>query len=1273
MLSKFSVKKPYTVLVAVILVIILGVVSFLEMTPDLLPSIELPYAVVVTSYVGASPEEVELTVTKPMEQSLATLNNVANISSTSSENLSMVILEFGEETNMDAMGVDIREKLDLISGYWSDSVGSPIIMKLNPDMMPVMVAAVDKEDMDTLELSAYVEDEILPLLESTEGVASVSATGLIENQIQVVINQKKIDKINKKLKKSVKEKLEKAQKKLEEAKEEISEGKETLDEKNAELNQGMTQASQALSSARMELLKNEIKMIDSEAEFSKKEAELDSAEKELEAKEKEFEENEKTVTSQLEQAEEGLAQLNALLSYATGEDKELLESKITELEAGIENLEAAKTALEKAKPELLSAREQLDAGKTALEQAKEQFGSGKQQLNAGKSEIDKKEQELEKQKAEAQAQINAASGQLSSGEKELESQLDSFDETKKEAISAAKVDDKITSDMVSKILQAQNFSMPAGYVQEDNIDYLVRVGDKLKDVDELKSLVLFDLDIKGEDPVTLADVADVFWSDNSAETYAKVNGNAGVMLSFQKQTSYATKTVASNIDEKFDKLTAEKEGLHFTALMDQGIYIDLVIDSVLNNLIFGAILAILILLLFLRDIKPTFIIACSIPLSVVFAIVLMYFSGVTLNIISLSGLAVGVGMLVDNSIVVIENIYRLRNLGVSAVKAAVTGAKQVSGAIVASTLTTVSVFLPIVFVKGISRELFTDMALTIGYSLMASLIVALTLVPAMSAGLLRNTKEKEHKIFDVFLRGYEVLIQGALKLKPIVLIVSIVILIGSIMLALRNGTSFMADMDSTQITVTMQMPEGKTLEDTIAMSDEVTKRIQTIEDVDTVGAMLAQGGMMGMGASSSDSISMYAILNEDKTKTSQEIAKEINELCEDLECEVTASGSNMDMSALGGSGVAIEISGPELDTLKDTAVLVASELETVKGTQNVFNGMEDPTEEVRIRVDKEKAMLKGLTVAQIYGEIQGQIKEASAATQLSLEGSTYEILVTSDTAEKMSREDIENYTFLTTDAEGKEKKIKLKNVAEITQDYSLSTISRKAQQRYITVTAEVADGYNIGNISKDVEKVIDKIEPESGYTITYTGENETINEALYQMVRMLLLAVVFIYLIMVAQFQSLLSPFIVMFTIPLAFTGGFLGLIFTGKEVSVIAMLGFVMLSGIVVNNGIVLVDYINQLRQDGMEKREAIVEAGMTRMRPILMTALTTILGLSTMAVGVGMGAELMQPIAIVTIGGLLYATITTLFVIPVLYDLFNRKDIKVISEEELEIFEEI
>lgn len=1344
MFAKFSVKKPMTVFVAVVLVLILGVVSFMEMTPDLLPSINLPYAVVVTTYPGASPEEVETVVTKPVEQSMATLNNIEEVNSISSENVSMVILQFDGDTDMDSMTVDIREKLDQIEGYWDDSVGSPLIMKINPDMLPIVVASVDADDMDTKEISKYVEETVQPALEGVNGVASVTASGLLEEQINVVIREELVDKVNKKLKNSISDSLEEAENALKEAEEKIADGKAQLEEKTNEFQSGMVQADQALTDARMQIMQGEIALDSAEKELTEKEKEalgqagyssLDEMEAGLGSSLEQINSllsQEQTLRSGLSQIESGLSQIDSGLAQVAsgkasleaaknayeelkangliGADGELLlpadapgyaeaaavvsamktyDITMAQLNGTETELTARKSELEEQKRQAEGAIAQIDTiknegtveqitagleGVQALRSGKAQLAATREQLASGKAQLVAKAQEAGMTKYQAEAQLDEAKRQLLNGEKELNEQKETFDSSKEEALDAADVSDKLTVDMISQILTAQNFSMPAGYVTEDGIQYLVRVGDKIEDIEELQNLILFDPGVDGMDPVRLSDVADVYKSDNSAEIYAKINGNDGVVLSIEKQPTYATADVADSIQAKFDELEKNHDGLHFTMLSNQGDYIDLVVDSVLNNLLYGAVLAILILLLFLRDLRPTAIIACSIPISVITAIVLMYFSGVTLNMISLSGLAVGVGMLVDNSVVVIENIYRLRNKGVSAVQAAVSGTAQVAGAIVASTLTTVSVFIPIVFIKGMTRELFTDMALTITYSLLASLVVAITLVPAMASGMLRKErKEKSHKWFNGMLKGYKKAVSWCLRHRAVTLLAAVGMLIFSTAASMSRGTAYLPDMDSTQISVSVTMPEGSTTEETREMADKAIERIMSVKGVETVGAMMGGGGMMSsMMGGSGDSLSVYAILDENKTESSQAIASNIEKACEDLECEVSASGSTMDMSALGGSGISIKVESQDLDALKEAASAVAEKLETVEGVTEVDNGIVDPTPEIRIVIDKEKAMVQGVTVAQAYLDLQKALSSSKEATELSEGSDSYSVVVDDASMAEMTPDDIRNYTFTVTGMDGTEKEIALEDIASVEETESLSSIRRSSQRRYLTVSAQIAEGYNVGLVSRDVEAEFKDFVLPEGCSMEFEGENETINEAMGQLIKMLLIAVAFIYLIMVAQFQSLLSPFIVMFTIPLAFTGGFLGLFLTGKEVSVIAMIGFVMLAGIVVNNGIVLVDYINQLRLDGNEKREAIVEAGMTRMRPILMTALTTILGLFTMAVGMGTGAEMMQPVAIVTIGGLLYATLMTLFVVPVLYDIFNRKKMRKIKEEELVVLDD-
>ena len=379
--------------------------------------------------------------------------------------------------------------------------------------------------------------------------------------------------------------------------------------------------------------------------------------------------------------------------------------------------------------------------------------------------------------------------------------------------------------------------MPAGYVAEDGTQVLIRVGDKFDSAEALRNTVILDMGFDGVEPIRLGDVAEVDFIDNSDEVYASINGNPGLMLTMQKQTGYSTGEVSKKIQERMNQLSEQTPGLEFTILMDQGIYIDYIVNSVVENMLFGAVLAILVLALFLKSVRPTIVIAFSIPISLIAAIVLMYFSNITLNIISLSGLALGVGMLVDNSIVVIENIYRMRSEGVSPKKAAVEGARQVGGAIVASTLTTCCVFLPIVFTEGITRQLFVDMGLTIAYALLASLLIAMTVVPAMAAGILRKGELKPNRLFDRLQLAYSRSIAWILNHRLPVLLLAILLLVVSVRGAFLNGTSFMPSMESTQISATLTTDETCTLQETAEISEQVMEQILTISDVETVGAM----------------------------------------------------------------------------------------------------------------------------------------------------------------------------------------------------------------------------------------------------------------------------------------------------------------------------------------------------------------------------------------------------------------------------------------------------
>ena len=1252
MISKYSVKRPYTVLVAVVLVIVLGVVSLSKMTTDLLPDMSFQYALVITTDMGASPEQVESDVTAPIESAMATTSNIKNISSISYNSYSIVTLEYEQNANMDSVVIEIQQSLDQISGQWDDSIGTPMIMKVNPDMLPVLAAAVDMDGMDAAKLSEYVENELSPAIESLEGVASVTTTGQLEESVQVTLNQDKIDALNKKVQKSIDKQFAKSQKEIDANKKKVEDGQSSINTGSDQLTDAINQT----MDKQQELLKTEKDLKNQLADLKKQQKSLSQIQSGIQT----FMQSDAYTgivsvlkdNPQLAESEEMKAQIKQLNKVVKEQFAALSSLGITV--NTYEDLPAASAEGGK----LLA---QVNTGIKTIESAQKKVESGKVSLS---SALDT----LNANASLTALKVSTSSAELTSAASSLEDAQSKLDDAKDNAYDSADLNKVLSEDTITSLLAAQNFDMPAGYAMDGDTQYLVRVGDAVEDVEDLKKLPLIDMGIDGVKTICLSDVADVTVTDNSDETYAVINGNPGIMLSMEKQTGYSTGEVTDRILEKFKSLEKEDSNLHLSVLMNQGIYIDMIVNSVMQNMIWGALLAILVLLLFLKDIKPTIVIACSIPLSVVAAVVLMYFTGITLNIISMSGLMLGIGMLVDNSIVVIENIYRLRGEGYSIKKAAVEGSKQVTGAIIASTLTTVSVYAPIIFTEGITRQLFVDLALTIAYTLVASLVVALTFVPAMSSVTLRRTKEIRHPWFDAMKEWYGQTLAWCLRFKPVVLIVAVVLLVASAALSVSKGLNFMdMDMETNQISVSVSAKEGEklTFQELTEASDQVMKRISDIKGIDTIGAMAGGNSTSSLMGGGNDSVSMYILLDEDADVKVSDVTDAITEKTKDLDCEVSTNTSSMDYSSYFGSGLSVRIKGNDIETLQKLAGEVADVMKDTKGTTDIDDGMEDSEPQLTISVDKKKATKYGLTVAQVYQLVSAKMADSKTVTTITTDIKDYKVYVQTEEQADTKLSDIKDMTFSYTNKNGKEKEIPLTKICEMKETSTLSTISRDAQTRYITVSCGVDEDHNVTLVSNKLQKAIDKLDIPDGYKVEMTGEDETINESMKQLVLMLVLAVIFIYLIMVVQFQSLLSPFIIMFSIPLAFTGGFIALLLTGQEINVLAMLGFIMLSGLIVNNGIVLIDYINQARRAGASKKEAIIESGKTRVRPILMTVLTTVLAMLTTALGIGDGSDMMRPMAITLIGGLVYGTILTLIVIPCIYDLFNRE--KDMTEEEI------
>jgi HAE1 family hydrophobic/amphiphilic exporter-1 len=1234
-MTKLSVRKPMTVLVAVVIVFALGLTSLRGMTPELLPNIELPYVVTMTTYPGASPERVETEVTRPLEASFSTLESLESIRSQSRENVSVVIMEFTDDVNLDSVSLDIVQKVNQIEGSWDDLVGTPIIIKMNPDMLPVMIAAVEREGVGTAELSRFMDETLQTRLEGIDGVASLDASGMLVEQVNIVLRQDKIAEVNARVAKAVEEEFEEREQELRDTQAELESTLDELKAQNATLADGAEQLATKIGEGATELVSTQM-----------------------------------TLQSAMQDQKLMLADLNEKLQLLIVEEEAARQLAGGVLPPAIEQQFAA------AKEQLQLGIDQLKAGIATVEEAQGTLAQAQGTMNETMAATLFGLSNGAAQLASAQTQVSMALVQVEQGLTQLES-------ARETAVEKADMSNTLTMDTISGILKAQNFSMPAGYVHEGVDDYLVQVGDEVASLEEMQELVLLDLGMDEVEPVRLSEVADVFMSDNLTEIYAKINGHDGVLLSFNKQSEHSTTEVTDNILAKFDELAAQYPGLRFTPLLNQGDYIYQVVNSITGDLLWGALFAIVILLLFLRDLRPTFITLCAIPLSLIFALVAMYFSGVTINIISLSGLAIAVGRLVDDSVVVIENIFRLRSKGYSPVRAAVNGAGQVAGAIIASTLTTICVFLPIVFVQGLTRQLFTDFALTFAFSLLASLAVALTLVPTMASGMFKKMEPKEHRLLDRAIALYDRTLRWSLRFKPVVLSLAMLLLVVSVWAVMAKGFSYMPEGNSGQISVSMTMPRESTAEERRVLADEAARRVMDVAGVETVGEMAGGTGMLtfsggGIGAGGGGSrgflgtTTIYALLDPQVDIT--EVTNNLKAALEGIGAEFDVSSSSMDASALGGNGITVNLYGDTIEDMMTASEAVTERVDDVKGVATVDSGLENATPVLHFTIDRAKAAAYGLTTAQVFQQVSAALTEQRNATDVTWDAESFQVAVVNEKVDEdaLTPDFIKNLEFITTKRDGSTEKVKLGDIATLSESQTLPAIQRSEQRRFLPVNLVVDDDHNITLVTQEVERVLTGMKLPAGVTYEVTGENTTIMEAFQELGFMLLLGLLLVYLIMVAQFQSLKSPFIIMFTVPLAFTGGFLALLLTGKVLSVVSLIGFAMLVGIIVSNAIVLVDYINRLRREGVERVAAIREAAATRMRPILMTALTTIFALLVMALGIGNGSEMMQPLAIVCIGGLTYGTLMTLFVIPIIYDLFNKKELRVIADDELAAIEE-
>ena len=1277
-MGKFSVKKPFTVLVAVIMVLMLGFVSISNMQTNLLPDVNTPYLMVVTVYPGASPERVESEVSDVMENALGTVAGVESITATSAENYSLLLMHFAEGTDMNSALVKVSNKVDQTTSSLPSSCLSPSIIEYSLNMNAFMTVAVSREGSDVYDLSDFVSDTLVPYVERKGGVSSVSANGLIEKMVQVQLSQEKVDAINERLLEVIDARLADARAQLDAAEAQIEAGR-------AEYNRQFKNFNKTVSNTVMQQYSGEV---GNAVETVRKQAQalLDSVNQLIAVVQ------EPEIQQALIDVRDGLQRVMDKFNETGMKDIDSLIEIVAELREITDKLT---TALQQLQERLNT--ETGTEGSTATDlvddlQVQQSLSTVYNTLNDVIKAMDDVPGLMStfsdalgtysQQQLEAYMKFTEARETLNEYEKQLETAKQTYEDAKEKAMASSDVSKMLDIDTLAQLIYAQNFSMPAGYVKDSSgKSWLLKVGEEYDSIDDISGALLLHVDGFGD--VRLSDVADVEVIDNAEASFTRLNGERAAVLKIYKGSSSSASTVSDNCLSAFKELEAQYDGLHVVVLSNQGNYITIIVKSILSSMLIGAALAIIVLALFLRDIKPTLVVGFSIPLSVLFAVVLMYFTGMDLNVMTLAGLSLGIGMLVDNSIVVIENIYRLRSRGVPAPRAAVQGTKQVGMSIVASTLTSVCVFLPVVFSSSLVKSLMQPMSLCIGYCLMASLLVAVTVVPAAASTVLKKAEPKQLKWFDKIQNKYAKSLEWCFQHRALPLVAAVALLVFCGWRVVSMGVELLPTITSNEAIVTLTTTKDLSKEDSYAIAEKAIDAMLNVDNVEEVGITTdtrvagMDVGQLGLPSAITDLLNaansygtyqVNVMLNESLSSTQIETARQALEdaLSGIEDCTATVEISGMqELTSQLASGLSVKIYGADSDTLTKLSEKVVEIVNDTEGFANATNGLGSGDATINLQIDRDKVRSYGLTVAQVYQQIAAKLATTTTAqTPVSVDGRTMSVEI-SDNLDPVTKENVMDITFETSvmsaDGTTTTGTCKLSDIATWVTGSAPNSITSQNQTQYVTVTANTLDGYNTTVQARELEKKLDAFalsdEMPEGCSFSMGGESDSVNYMVKEMVQWMGLALPFVYLVMVAQFQSLLSPFIVLFTVPLAFTGGLLGLLLTGQQLTMISLMGFIVLMGTVVNNGIVFVDYTNQLRMGGMERRAALIATGKTRMRPILMTTLTTVLAMLQLVFSNDMASQLMSGMAIVIICGLTYATIMTLYVVPLLYDLLFKK----------------
>lgn len=1014
MFSKLCIRKPVTTIMVTLMVFIAGIVSYFNLDQALMPDMDLPIAVVMTTYVGASPEEIEELISKPMEESLGSIANVDTVTSYSSTNSSMVLLQFVDGTDIDMAAVDMRDKIDQMKSTLPDAAGDPMVIKMDINAMPITIG-VKAENMDLESLNDLLEDNVVNRLERIEGIASVSLSGGITNEVRITVDPVKL------------------------------------------------------------------------------------------------------------------------------------------------------------------------------------AGYG------------------------------------------------------------------LTTSTLSGLLAAENMNLPSGDLTQGNTTVAVRTIGEFTSVQEINNLPI---PTSTGAVIHLSDVARVEQVEADRDSFTYINGEKGILLSVDKQSTANLVKVSQSLKDEIAKLQRDYPELEIDMLSDTSDYIEMSLSNITETALLAAVIAFFVLLLFLKNAVTAGIIAVSIPTSIMATFALMHVTDINMNMISMGGVAIGIGMLVDNSVVVLDSIYQYYERGYTAAESAEIGAKEVSMAIIASTLTTVAVFLPMALIGGTTGAMMKNLSFTIMYALIASVVVALTFVPMACALLLkRETKtfvwknlkflsflDRWEGAIDTLSRKYEKLLKWALRHRKKTVLTVLLVFILSLCSIPLAGMDFMASMDEGVATISVDLPNGTDLDTTEETTLEVLYRLQDIPEADVVYANVGSG-MLSSGTNSA-SITMNLVDAKDRKRSTEEVCDDIEKLLADIPgADITVSSSDSAMGSLASADVTMNVYGYDAATLVDVEDELIDKLSQVDGLSDVEGSTGDTVPEAKVTIDRAKASQYGITTASVAGALSTAIS-GSTATQYKLDGTEIDVVIRYDTNSVNYLTDLNNLTV--TSAYGTQ--VPLSDVATITMDESATTIMRENQKNYITISAN-ADNMSTSEAQKLVEKAMADIELPDGCTYQFSGMMEKMNDTFRSLEIAMVVAVLLVYMIMASQFESLRYPFIVMFSMPLAITGAIIGLLITGNTITMPAMMGFVMLIGMVVNNGIVLVDYTNQLMDRGMNCYDALTSAGPRRLRPILMTTLTTVLGMVPMALATSEGSEMMQALAIAVIFGLTLSTVVTLIFIPVLYMWMNER----------------